>query len=213
MLSRRDFLKALGLFATFPLIGGLLKRHEPLRTEVVPTPPPPPPREFTDTPQDMLGGEVIKIEGDHLELRTAQGVQRVILASDVVIDEGAWTSGFPILPGDQLFMVGHPTPKSWVAEKVWVNAVNVTGEIQKCSLEGEEVICEIKTARPLQNKNVIEGWLPRKFLVDRRFDPSLGISLRVWRGRIFKLQEGAFVRVVGRMYKGRLCIINIFDEP
>jgi len=208
MLSRRDFLKVLGLFASFPLIGGLLKKYKS-QTKIT---PPPPPQKFTDTPQDMLGGEVIKVEGRQIKVRTVQGIQTVVLASNVVIDEGAWTAAFPITPGDQLFMVGHATPQDWVADKVWVNAVNITGEIRKCYLKGQEVVCEIKTTRPLQNKNILQAWLPRKFLIDKDFNPALGISLKLWQDKLFTLKEGAFVRVVGRMYKGRLCIINIFDE-
>ena len=145
-------------------------------------------------------------------VQTAQGVRTVVLAPNVTVDEGAWTAAFPVVPGDQVFMVGHPASQSWVADKIWINAVNITGVVRKCHLKEQEVICEIKTTRPVQNKNTVEGWLPRRFLIGEKFDPASGIPLMLWQGKIFKLKEGDFVRVVGRMYKGRLCIINIFDE-
>ena len=207
MLGRRDFLKALGFLATFPLIGWFLEKYK-FQTEIVP----PPPQKFADTPEDMLGGEVVKIEGRRMEVRTTRGIQTVVLAADVVIDEGAWTATFPIAPGDHLFMVGHVAPGNWVADKVWVNAVNITGEIRKCSLKRQEVVCEIKTTRPLDNENLVQGWLPRKYFVGKSFDPTTGILLELWKGKRFRLKEGAFVRIVGRMYQGRLCIINVFDE-
>ena len=170
------------------------------------------PRPVTEAPQDVLGGVVTKVAGRQLEVRTLQGLRTVVLAEDVIVDEGAWTAALPIAPGDQVFLVGHATSQGWVADKVWVNAVNITGTIQKCHLEAREVVCEIKTARPLQNKSIVQGWLPRQFLLDQDFHPASGISLRLWQDKTFVLKEGAFVRIAGRMYQGRLCIINIFEE-
>ncbi len=173
---------------------------------------PPPPPNFTDVPEDMLGGKVVEVNGRRMDVQTAQGVRTVVLAPNVTVDEGAWTAAFPVAPGDQVFMVGHPTSQNWVADKIWINAVNITGVVRKCHLKGQEVVCEIKTTRLVQNKNTVEGWLPRRFLIGEKFDPVSGLPLKLWQGKISKLKEGDYVRVVGRMYKGRLCIINIFDE-
>ena len=215
MLARRDFLKIALLFSSLPFIGGLLRKIT-LDIDEKPTPapepktPPPPPPNFNDQPEDMLGGEVVQIQGKRLRIQSVEGEQEVILSDNLRIDEGAWTASFPILPGDQVFMVGHPSPEGWVTEKIWINALNLTGKIDQIKITEAEVQFNLQiTGRTWQGKTKVLCWLPRRFLVSRKKE---GFLLRLWQGHTFLLQPGLHVRVVGRMHRGRLAVINMFKE-
>ena len=212
MLERRDFLKIVVVSSSLLLIGGLFRKI--LLDDKKPTPIPkqgtPPPPNFNNQSGDMLGGEVVQIQGKRLRIRNVKGEQEVVLSDDILIDEGAWTSSLPILPGDQVFMVGHPSSEGWIADKIWINAVNITGKIEQIRSTESEVQFNLQiTGRPWQGKTTVSCWLPRRFLVKQE---KAALLLTLWQGKSFLLKPGLHVRVVGRMYRGRVAVINMFKE-
>jgi hypothetical protein len=80
--------------------------------------------------RNTAGGAVVSIAPHELVVDSGpEGIVQIFLDDGTVLDDGFWTGGLPISPGDQAIASGAPYKGGLRAEKLWINAKNYIGQV------------------------------------------------------------------------------------
>lgn len=181
---------ALRLVAFAVIVGSLANGSSSQSAPVSPTPVSSPPARQQTPVENFVSGEVMKLSPDEIVVKKQDRAIVVLhLSPKTDVWSGLWVKSIPIQVGDQIYAdVKRRTDGSFDIQKMWVNIVNLVGNIS--SVEKKTPGLQINLENPSLGSVVVK--IDPRTLVNRQGKETPYSVTPI------ELHEGEVVRIIGR---------------